>query len=239
MAGRVSIGELNERSLHRALKARYAPSGSKTEQSIEGYVADVVADGRVVEVHTGHFSPLRKKLACLLAKHRVTLVYPVARDRYIVKLKRGSTDPATRRMSPKHGTVFDVFSPLVSIPCLLDHPNLTIDVVMTVEEAIREVTGPSGRWRRNWTSVDRRLLEVVETHRIRSMADLFVMIDEGLPERFTTRDIAVAIKASRRLAQKAAFCLRVAGVAEVCGKDGNSLVYSRVAGAAESSGDGL
>ena len=33
-----SIGEFNERSLHRSLKERYAVVGSATEQAIEGFV---------------------------------------------------------------------------------------------------------------------------------------------------------------------------------------------------------
>ena len=37
-----AIGELNERSLHRALKVRYAASGSVTEQAVDGFVADVM-----------------------------------------------------------------------------------------------------------------------------------------------------------------------------------------------------
>ena len=49
-AGAASIGELNERSLHRALKARYAAGGGATEQAVDGFVADVVAAGRIVEV---------------------------------------------------------------------------------------------------------------------------------------------------------------------------------------------
>ena len=58
MASATSIGELNERSLHRALKARYAVTGSAIEHAIDGYVADVVIGNRIIEVHTGSFSPL-------------------------------------------------------------------------------------------------------------------------------------------------------------------------------------
>ena len=53
-----AIGELNERSLHRALKARYATPGSVTEQAVDGFVADVLIGDRIVEVHTGSFWPL-------------------------------------------------------------------------------------------------------------------------------------------------------------------------------------
>ena len=229
LASATSIGELNERSLHRALKARYAVAGSATEQAVDGFVADVVTGDRIVEVHTGSFWPLKNKLPRLLDRYPVTLVHPVAKDRYIVKLATDPNVSATRRKSPQHGSVFQVFSALASIPALLAHPNLTLEVVMTVEEEIREVNGRRSRRRRGWVSLDRRLVDVVETYTITSMADLFAMLDADLPELFTTNDIATAMKSSRRLGQQAAFCFREGSVSEICGKNGNALVYRRVA----------
>ena len=228
-AGAVSIGELNERSLHRALKARYAVGGGVIEQAVDGFVADVVAGGRVVEIHTGNFRPLRRKLPRLLERHPVTLVHPVARDRYIVKVSADPTVPPTRRRSPKHGSVFQVFPALASIPALLAHPNLTLEVVMTIEEEVRAMNGRGSWRRRGWAILDRRLVDVVEICTITSMADLFALLDADLPDRFTTRDVAAAMKSPRRLGQIAAFCFREGGVSEVCGKAGNALVYRRVA----------
>ena len=124
----------------------------------------------IVEVHTGSFWPLRNKLQHLLNAYSVTLVHPVARDRYIVNMAVDKTMSATRRRSPRHGSVFDVFLSLVSIPELLAHPNLTLEVVLTVEEEIRAQSDRRSRWRRGWARVDRRLVDVVETHTIASMA---------------------------------------------------------------------
>ena len=228
MARATSIGELNERSLHRALKARYAIAGSATEQAIDGFIADVVIGDRIVEIYTGSFSPLRKKLPRLLERYPVTLVHPIAQDRYIVKVVTDSDVPATRRKSPKHGSVFQVFSALASIPALLAHPNLTLEIVMTVEEEVRAVNEGRSRRRRGWVSLDRRLVDVVATHAIASMADLFAMLNAELPEQFTTNDIATAMRSSRRLGRQAAFCFREGGVSEICGKSGNALVYRRV-----------
>ncbi len=224
-----SIGELNERSLHRALKERYAVAGSETEQVIDGFVTDVVTGGRIIEIQTGSFGPLRNKLTRLLDAHPVTLVHPIAKDRYIVRMAEDPAMPPTRRRSPKHGSVFDVFPALVSIPSLLAHPNLTLEVVMTVEEEVRAPSERRGRWRRDWSRADRRLVDVVETHAIASMADLFALVDADLPETFTTNDIAAAMQSTRSLAQQAAYCFRESGVTEICGKDGRALVYQRVA----------
>ena len=217
------IGELNESSLHRALKARYAVEGSVTEHAVDGFVADVLIGNHIVEVHTGIFWNLKKKLPRLLERFRVTLVYPVARDRYIVKVP-GEGAPATRRRSPRHDSLFVAFSALASIPALLEHPNLTLHIVLVVVEEIRV---PADGRRRRWSTTDRRLVEVIETVAISSMAELFAPLDANLPARFTSRHVAAALGGSRRLGQQAAFCFRKAGVAEVCGKEGNALVYRR------------
>ncbi|MXY24077.1 MAG: hypothetical protein F4Y45_06085 [Acidobacteria bacterium] len=228
-----SIGELNERSLHRALKARYATVGAAAEQAIDGFVVDLVIGGRIVEIHTSGFSRLKTKLPRLLKRHRVTLVHPIPRDKYIVKVATDRDGRGTvrlrrsRRKSPKHGTVFDVFSALVSIPALLAHPDFTLEIVMTVEDELRTVAEGRAWRRRGWIRLERQLVDVVATHRIASMADLFAMVDADLPEQFTAGDLATAMKSPRRLGQQAAFCFRKAGVSEICGKRGNALVYRR------------
>ena len=228
MAKTVAIGELNERSLHRALKAHYAVPGSLTEHSIHGYVADVLIGDRIVEIHTGTFWSLKRKLPRLLERHRVTLVHPIARDRYIVKPAANANAVLSRRMSPKHGSVYTIFAALASIPRLLAHPNLTLDVVLTVEEEIRLPDERRNRRRGGWTATDRRLVEIVEVHHIECMADLFATLDARLPEQFTTTDLASTMQASRRLGQQAAFCFREGGISEICGKNGNALIYRRV-----------
>lgn len=228
-----SIGELNERSLHRALKRRYATRGGTVETVVDGYVADVLLGDRIVEIQTGSFSSLRQKLPRLLAAHPVTLVHPIARDRFIVRMQHAPADaaspdvPVARRRSPKHGSPFDVFHALTGIPTLLDHPNLTLDIVMVIDEDIRVPYQGRRRRRRDWISVDRRLLEVIETHTIARMADLFAMVGAELPDAFTSRDLAEAMHAPRRLGQRAAFCFREAGVSEVCGKRDRFVLYRR------------
>ena len=230
----VGIGERNEGSLHRALKARYAASGGPgaMEQPVDGFIADVVAGGRLIEIHTGGFAPLKRKLAQLIERHPVTLVHPIARHRYLLRPPQDGAAAPTRRRSPKHGSVFSVFAPLASIPRLLGHPNLTLHVVLIVEEAVQRWEPSARRGRGGWVTEDRRLVEVLETRGADSMADLFALVDAALPERFTTEDLAAAMGVSRRLAQQAAFCLRESGVSTLCGKRGNARIYRRAAGSA-------
>ena len=49
-----------------------------------------------------------------------------------------------RRRSPKRGSVYSLFEELVSIPTLLDNPNLTLDVVL-VEQTKQQIHDPRAR----------------------------------------------------------------------------------------------
>ena len=95
------IGRLNEKPLHAALREWYAEPGDGFEVPVEGYVIDIVRNGLLLEIQTGNFSAIRSKLTALVSSHRVRLVYPIAREKWIVRLpKRGRGKPQ-RRKSPK------------------------------------------------------------------------------------------------------------------------------------------
>jgi hypothetical protein len=83
--------------------------------------------------------------------------------------------------------------------------------------------------RRGWTVVERRLVEVVERVAIRVPADLVLLLPAGLPDPFTTADLASGLRRPPRVAQQVAYCLRGAGVIEVIGKRGRLVEYRLVA----------
>ena len=221
------IGTLNEGALHEALKRHYATADARFEQAVDGFVADIDRGDRLIEIQTAGFSSLKRKLPALLDRHAVTLVHPVAQVRHIVKLPQIDGDTATRRRSPRRGLVWDIFRELVYLPHLLDHRNLTLDVVLTEEEEYRAYDGKRGWRRRGWVVVGRRLVQVLETVTLHGMMDLFRPLDGALPEQFTTDDLATVMGRPRRLGQQAAYCLRACGLVRAVGKRGNAIVYER------------
>ena len=218
------IGTLNEGPLHQALKALYARPGSQQEVSIDDFVADVVDGNQIIEIQTRGFGALKKKLPVFLSTHRVKLVHPIAQTRTIVKIQNGAE---TRRVSPKHGSPFDIFAELVYIPQVLNDPNFEIDVVLIEEDEHREYDGRRGRRKRGWVTTGRHLVRVVEVVTIGSMEDLFGRVATDLTVTFTSADLGHVMKRPRSLGQKAAYCFRVAGLTGVCGKNGNELVYEK------------
>ena len=223
------IGTLNEGPLHQALKDLYGGEDTRSEVPVDGYVADVqTADDVIFEIQTGSFAAIRDKLRRLVENYQVVLVYPIARQRYIVKLpEEGSDEWVSRRRSPKRGAVSHVVDQLVSIPDLLNHPNFELEVVLIDEDELRVHDPGRVRRRNGWRVVQRRLIDVVEQVRFRSAADLYQLIGAPLPETFTTRELAAVLDEPRWLAQKLAYCLREAGEIVIDGKQGNALVYRR------------
>ncbi len=224
----MSIGTLNEGPLHQAVKALYLEDGASEEVAVGDFVADVVAsDQTLVEIQTAGFGSMKRKLGKLLEDHRVVLVHPIAAVRYIVKLPTEQDQEATRRRSPKRGTVSHVLDELVSIPKLLCHPNFELEVLLIEEEQLRAYDPKKARHRGGWRVVQRRLQEVLGRERFAVPADLFRLVPGKLPKEFTTADLATAMAEPRWLAQKLAYCLREAGEIGICGKRGNALVYQR------------
>lgn len=218
------IGQLQEKSLHAALKALYARPGDSVETRVQGYIIDVVREDTLIEIQTRHFSALKTKLTDLLKTHRVRLVHPIARARWVVRVNEDG-EIVGRRKSPRRGTVDLLFRELIRFPELIVHPNFSIELVFTEEEEIWHNDG-RGSWRRKrWSIADRRLLSVVEQIAFETPEDFRLLLPDSLPQPFTTADLAAARGCTRGLAQKMAFCLRQMRVIEIVGKRGNALLY--------------
>src|SRR5262245_23712671 len=109
-----SIGSLNEKSLHAALKAWCLQPGDQTEVPVEGYIIDIVRGDLLIEIQTRNFSALKAKLLKLTAQSPVRLIYPITLQEWIVKLPTNGHETPSRRKSPKRGTLFHIFEELVS-----------------------------------------------------------------------------------------------------------------------------
>ena len=192
---RREIGTLNERSLHAALKAWYAQPGDLIEIDVDGFVIDIVRGDLLVEIQTRHFSAIKRKMIELVENHQVRLVYPVAREKWIVRLtKDGSKGVLGRRKSPKRGSIASIFAELVSFPKLLAHPNLSIEVLLIQEEEVRAFGGKRAWRRRGWVAQERRLLDVVERQLFEDPDDLLVLVPPDLPQPWTTADLALTMR---------------------------------------------
>lgn len=225
----VGIGTLNEKPLHAALKEWYGRPGDRFEVPIDGFVIDILRGHLLIEIQTGNFSAIKGKLLNLLDGHSVRLVYPIAQEKWLLKLPAEDGRAPERRKSPKKGVVEEIFKELVRVPQLLVRPNFTLEVLLIQEEEVRKYD-PGRAWRRRgWVTIERRLLRVISRRRFETPSDLWALIPGDLEEPFTTADLAQAMGGPRWLAQKAAYCLRKMDLIEAVGKRGRSVLYSRQA----------
>ncbi len=221
------IGTLNEGAMHAQLKDWYSVDGDLFEHPVDGCVIDIVRGELLVEIQTGGFAPLRKKLDRLLGSHPVRLVAPIARERRIFRMDPDGEVLSSRR-SPKHGRLEDVFGKLVSLPTFIQRDGFELEVLLTVEDEYRVHQPGKSRRRKGWVTVGRRLDRVDGSTLITSPTGLSALLPVDLPAPFTTADLAAGLDASRRLAQQMVYCLRELGQIEMTGKTGNSIEYLRV-----------
>jgi hypothetical protein len=227
------IGSLNEKPLHAQLKEWYAEPGDRVEVAVDGFVIDIVRDELLVEIQTGGFANLKRKLFDLVERHPVRLVYPIAHEKWLVKLDEDQRQVTSRRKSPKRGSVIEVFTELVSFPALVARPNFDLEILLTQEEEILRYDGRRGWRRRGWVVHERRLLQVVSRHLYTLPADLLQLLPSTLKEPFTTADLASALSKSRRVAQQMAYCLRKMDAICQVGTRGRAKLYKRPDGGTE------
>ena len=221
------IGLLNEKSLHASLKAWYAQQGDRFEVPVDGYVIDIVRDDLLLEIQTGNFSAIKQKLFSLVRAHRLRLIYPVAEQRWIVRLAKDGQTEEQRRKSPKRGRVEELFREMVSFPQLLAEPNFTLEVLLIREEQVRRYGGKR-YWRsRGWVTEDRRLIEVSGRSLFEEPADWRMLLPPEL-DTFTVRELAQSLGMRVALGQQMVYCLRKTGVLELTGKSGRAYLYRRV-----------
>lgn len=227
-----TIGLLQERSLHAALKKWYAQPGDEIEVPLEGFHIDLVRGDLLIEIQTRNFFAMKRKLHKLLENHRLRLVHPIAQEKWLVRVAPDGETVLGRRRSPKRGVFQDIFDELVSIPTLLDHPNFSLEILLIHEEEIRRVRGarekPAKRTRfpRDWDRHDHKLVQVIDSRVIKSTADLRVFLPDNLPPEFTNRDLSAALGNNYRRAQTMTYVMRQCGVLEIAGKRGRAILYA-------------
>src|SRR5262245_17409968 len=102
-----------ETSLHRELKEFYCDDAAAREVTVRGYRIDAVVAGTLIEIQQASLAALRLKTKSLLETHSVTIVKPLCAFKTIIRLKQKRGLVTSRRVSPRHETVYDMFQDLV------------------------------------------------------------------------------------------------------------------------------
>lgn len=220
------IGTLAERSLHAKLKRLYMEPGDCVEEKVGGYWVDICRGRDVIEIQTGSFGNMKRKLAALLEDRMVHIVHPVAVEKWITKIAADGETFLSRRKSPKRGSCYDLFDELVSFPQLLLNPRFSVEVVLVKEEEMRCEDG-RGSWRRKGTSIkDHILLEVAGREVFREGRDFLRLLPAGWTGPSTNKELAKALKQPYFRIARMTYCLSRMDAIRMTGKQGRSLLYA-------------
>lgn len=222
-----------ETSLHRDLKALYAKGRSRLEVPLGDYRIDVMtARGRLVEIQHGSLASIRDKIHNLLDNYNVLVVKPIIARKILIKQDSKGGQVVDRRLSPRRGTILDIFDELVYFTRVFPHRRLTLEMPLIEIEEWR-YPGHGRRRRRRESDFlveDQRLLCVSETYRLRNARDLSRLVTGNLisgplPRPFHSGHLADALHVRRWVAQRIVYCLRKIGSTRQVGKSGNSRLY--------------
>ena len=218
------VGTLAEKSVHAILKNYIEPDRDCHEVALDGFFADICKDGHVTEIQTAHLGKLRDKLAVFLNNYTVTVVYPMAVNKWISYID-GKKQTAFR-MSPVHMNEYYAFEELYGLKGLLQNPNLRIHLyMMDMEEYKIKVAKRRRKRGSGYERYDRVPLGIREIIEFNCVNDYLRVVPPELEGEFTSADLAAAAGISRSFASLVLNVLNNIGVVKRVGKKGNSYVY--------------
>ena len=220
-----------ETSLHQQLKRCYADAEGDTEVVMGRYRIDAIRGDELIEVQCASLSAIRDKCNDLLTRHSLRVVKPVIVRTRIAKAKKLGGPVTSRRLSPKRGSLLDIFDELIYFIRVFPNPNLTLEVPLIHVEQLRVPANKRRRrWQKDYRVQDVKLESIEATYELREPSDLLALIgmDDGC-ESFNTLDIARATDRPRCVAQQIAYVLRKTGAIEAVGRNRGGIVYRRAA----------
>lgn len=222
---RDGIGTLGEKTLHAVLKRYFEPHEENHEIKVGGFVADIVGEDGIIEIQTGNFSHLRKKLAAFLECAPVTVVYPMSRTKWIMWVDEETGAVAEKRKSTKSSKSNDAFYQLYYIKEFLPHPNFRLKLIFLETEEYRRLNGWGKDKKNRAEKCDIIPTALVEEIEISSPQEFKKFLPEKLPEKFTSKEYARLAGVRLTCAQRAVNVLSTLGVITRVDKQGNAFIY--------------
>ncbi len=219
------FGTLQEKTVHAVMKLYYEPNIDYHEVPVEGYIADIYKEGRIIEIQNGNFNRLREKLKVFLPSYPVTVVLPIPHFRWIIYMDGKGGELSSRRKSPVTGSVYSAFPELYKIKNYLRHPNLSFAFPLIDMDEYRLLSDTGHGKRRKGSRYDRMPLSLYDEVFFERPEDFVQVIPYELEEPFTVREFAKAAHIHRDLAQMTLHILFHMELVARPGKKGREYLY--------------
>lgn len=222
-----SIGTKQEKTLHQTIKYYLTTDEKLHEIKLENKIVDIYKDGQIFEIQTQGFDKMRDKLATLLPKYQLTIVFPIAHVKTIHSVNNLGEVVQTRK-SPKKQTAFEIFKELYKIKQYLEYPNLHFKIIMFLSEEIRDIVPKKHVRSKGYKRFDQIVTDIVKEYNIYTKEDFNILLDEiSLPAEFTTADIRKLTKVSVKTSSLVMNILLFLGVVEKIGNKNRYILYKR------------
>lgn len=223
-----SVGTQNEKLIHAVLKNYYAPFSDEQEIKIGNFFADAVNEDGIFEIQTGALYRLKDKLRVFLDCSRVTVVHPIISEYKTVFINSDSGEIVKESSARKIRSELKIFKELYSIRDFLTHENLTVVLCFLKAEKRVYFNGDTlpnmrSKYARKKCDIRKIPLDILSETILREPSDYKRFIPDGLPEKFTKKQLSAAAKES--CSSLRTEVLRTFGLVEKIGKSKNEFVY--------------
>lgn len=219
------FGTLQEKTVHAVMKLYYEPDEDFHEVPVEGYIADIYREGRIIEIQNGNFGKLRPKLAAFLPLYPVMVVLPIPHFKWLIWMDEESGALSERHKSPVTGNAYHAFAELYKIKPFLKDPNLSFAFPLIDMDEYRLLNGWSRNKKRGSSRYDRMPLALFDEIRVERREDFMQFVPIDIPEPFTIKEFAKAAGIRRDLAAEAVPLLVWLDILEHVGKRGREYLY--------------
>ena len=231
---RVGIGTLGEKTLHAVLKDYFQEDERFQEFTVDGYVADVVRGGEVVEIQTRDLYRLAPKISTFLVENRVTVVHPIALTKTVFWMDPETGECISQRKSNKKGKVIDILPELYGLRQFLVNEKFRICVLLLNVNEYRILDGYGKDKKKRATKLDRYPTALIDEIYLENAEDYRRFLPDELPEAFASSDFRIAAKCDTFTAQRSLNILSQLGILECIGRRGRQKAY-RISGKTENS----
>lgn len=229
--GANGFGTLAEKRLHAVIKKYLCEDEGCHEVGVAGtrFVSDVRIGDEVIEVQTGSFFPMKKKIAHYLQNTdlTVTVVHPIALTRWM-----SWVDPATTEISPRRKvrgeTPWELLPELYYLAGHLGHPRLRFQLLLLEVQDFRVLNGWSKDRKKGSDRYERMPLALLGEQNFSTPSDFSVFLPQELPQHFTVKDFSLQSKLRGRKAYAAVRALAALGLIEQAEPIGRSMGWKKI-----------
>ncbi|MEG2813761.1 MAG: hypothetical protein RSA79_04085 [Oscillospiraceae bacterium] len=223
-----TIGTLGEKTLHSVLKNYFEPSQNSQEINILNFVADIVNENGIIEIQTGNFDKLKKKLETFLLLNKVTVVFPIIHQKWIFWVDNETGELSKKRKSNKTGVPYQAFYELYKISDFLLCDNFNFCVVLIDAEEYKSLDGYGKDKKSRATKIDKIPIDIFDEIYIKNLEDYQKLLPKNLPSQFTTADLKKLTKLSPRAISSGISVMKKIGLIKQIGKNGRSFLYELI-----------